>query len=128
MIQLVNLIASSNQVEKTKIKLMASGEFTKVISNEFKPSLDVSNMGSSIIVINVIDLYDKPKFKTWLKDLADKILKHKLVNLVLIYDPKMYIVKENNPVRALITGACLVSSDIEIIQGGIQTSFVKSLF
>lgn len=128
MIQLVNLIASSNQIEKTKIKLMASGEFTKVISNEFKPSLDVSNMRDSIIVINVIDLYDKPEFRTWLKDLADKILKHKLVNLVLIYDPKMYIVKENNPFRALITGACLVSSDIEIIQRGIQTSFVKSLF
>lgn len=124
----IRLIASETQLEKTKIKLMASGDFAKVKAEKFDPSLDVLNMEEDIVVINVLDLHRIYDFEVWLNKLATKVLECELTKKLLIYDPKMHILMSPIPYRTSITQAFFVSSEMEIIQRAIQTVVVKSLF
>ena len=121
-------ITSNTQAEKTKIKLMASGEFTKVKSIIFNDSIDVERLEEDIIVINILDLYPSRSFHEWLIKLAQQVKDIWADKQIFIYDPASIIVMQPNPQRLILTEAFYVTSDIKFIQQAIQTVVVKSLF
>ena len=124
----VGLIGSNTQLEKTKIQLMASGDFTKVNEYNFSKTLNVLTMEESIIVINLHDLYNKEGFKEWLEDQSEQVLKEPSTKFFLIYDPKQHIIISPSDYRTKVSQAFLVSSQIHSLQYLIQHIVVESLF